>query len=252
MGLKPLYKNFIALNYFSNDSKDFIKRNQADIDIAKWMIEERKGVLLIESRLLYHYLDFEVFISKKSEKGLIWKISNSIDYINAVNINRYFALSQESEINFGDNGLRLAIHDENYELQIFTESLNSVFWSNNSNDFSVCIKVSTIENKKNNLLENKALFIMPEFITQFSSNSLIKRLNLFLDHELPVHLRSIIYTCSSKQLSLLIPAFAKWQNSLLYKKTEIELNPISQDISYIKSAALELFILLNNLTLTDE
>lgn len=70
------------------------------------------------------------------------------------------------------------------------------------------------------LKPNELILLFPSFIPALTTPSFMKRLELFIHHEIPVRLKTRTYFADAATFSKIIPAFTDWHNCLIYHSPE--------------------------------
>jgi hypothetical protein len=98
-------------------------------------------------------------------------------------------------------------------------------------------------------VDNGIELIFPEFIFPSTKAAFKKRLDLFLQYELPAGLTCKYHFANSQRLNQLIPAFVNWRNALRYpKKPPQKSQKKETPLPTLKDYANELAGILNSLS----
>ncbi|HYG50808.1 MAG TPA: hypothetical protein VD905_07885 [Flavobacteriales bacterium] len=264
LGLKNVYKDFIALNskpsWMDEDTgKIMALPAVAEMGIALWMLKERKGLILIESRLLLQYIPLRFIITTNPSTGAYYEITNAIDYFRGVEIFEYFQTVASPAISSGYT--TLTVNEKVYDLKQVSSNSNAPQWIPSPvNDFFMLVKPFTPEGTSNfNFLSNRLHLVLPYLelhdtkngprgLTQFNDKAFLARLSLFLQNEVPIEIGVDVFLATSNQMLKLIPAFTAWHNSLAYRPRNSSPLPVPDAPESIQTAAQNLLAVIDTLT----
>ena len=224
-GLKAKYRDFIADNYKSATSDDNRATSNEDIKLAMWMIQERRGLILIESCWLLKYFSFEVVLTSNIQPVSYWQINEDLNYGQAITIVQALSDNRNKDLIDIDNGI--TIGNTNYTLKTADASneSNKFYRPVMSTAYSFTVKVKSDKMISGQEIERFDTFpifksdveiIFPEFICQSDKEEFKNRLDLFLQNTLPVQVSYELHFIGGDQLKVFIPAFINWHNSLVY------------------------------------
>ena len=214
-GLKVLYKDFIADNYENAESKQ-------TLELAYWMIKQRKGAIFIETAMLTQYLEFEMILAEDPQTGPYYQVNEPLNY------EQMIAITQAGLSNTQD-ALNEQLHNGSFTIDNKTYTFSPVQLANAQNKqykwiaqtdyfFTVRIKegneIGSLEDF--NVFDNKLEIILPAFVPQINKPAFTNRLNFFLKNTLPVQLDFNCHFVDADTLGKLIPAFTDWHNALIY------------------------------------
>jgi hypothetical protein len=201
-GLKMQYKNYL-INYADLPNTT----DELELQVVSWMIKNRKGLIFIETNLLWQCLDFQLLLATNVS---IWEVER-------VNF------EQLMEIQFFINqGNSIVIQEDNtFVVGNNTYPVIQKVIPVHGNENSI-IEINIISDAANPItvpqdliFENKALLIFPKFL---ESNAFINRLDIFLQQDLPVATTYQHHFEDSIWLESFINTFVDWHNCLLYQK----------------------------------
>ncbi|NQY07941.1 MAG: hypothetical protein HRT71_00290 [Flavobacteriales bacterium] len=270
-GLNPLYKNYIvetseALQTATTNTA--IPNGELNLQLALWMIQERKGAIVIEPNLLLQSLSFKIAYCEINEVGaapVYHSIKENIDYHSAIGIEQLFredlqtpngTLNKETVIQVGDKSfsvLSVPTCDWAKGLwQTIPGTNNQIALQANSDSSSGS---STID-LTHSIFQNANMIFLPEFIPQFTQPNFTDRINLLLESTQPVHITTSVNIIKRDELNELIPLFCKWRNNLRgvpianaaptpSADSATSINPTTStvsgvDVSDVESSAVEL------------
>lgn len=175
--------------------------------------------------------------------------------INTAFIDRQEAIRETDFVNFTALELKLSLlfglkvqyHDfisEHIHIAGNEEKIQLALWLTQQRRGVLFIETALLQQALDNgagdeVLNYGAIFIFPEFLASCNTPAFEKRVHLFLDEELPVHVPGTHYHATTEQLKQLIPAYAAFMNSIRY--------PASATAE-IKTSAQELLNLLNQIS----
>ena len=201
-GLKMQYKNYLV-NYFNQEE---IVNHEAQV--LSWFIKQRKGLIFIETNLLWQCVDFQI---KLQVDGVIWEVKNSLSFEQLMSIHVF--LNQGGQISSIDHKF-LTIDDASYSVsKVGLADLNS-----SASIYSIHIKNGEAVNmplQSDLIFGNKVVLVFPLFL---KSNDFLNRLNIFLEQSLPVTNTHEYYFKESMLLESFINTFVKWHNCLIYQE----------------------------------
>ncbi len=205
--LKESYQNYLV------DNK---------VDMALWMIRQRKGLICIETNLLLESASFEIIIVENMSQNLFWVIEEKIDY------ETLMLLDQKLQGNDKDLVLN-TIKNKSWNTEVvnltFSEKTTcdwdeDTFSPIEGTPFSWAVKASWGAEHSisinNVIFNNTVLFIFPDFIPDLNTQKFKNRLNVFLESELPVQIGPKVLFLCKDVLEKLIPEYVLWYNNLLY------------------------------------
>lgn len=272
LGVKNAYKDFIALNStpeWVSEKTSYTEITSPPITpetgIALWMIQERKGLILLETRLLFEHIPIQFNITMDVKNGPFYSLSSHLDYQNAINL--YHHLQTTSKPDFSANMHSLTVNKNLYNLIESSVSpvvhqswiachLNGYFILPNLISDKGISKFSITSNKLQLIFPNLETTNPPKAtsgLLQFNSPAFKQSLELFLENELPCETQAEVYLANASDLIALIPAFTAWHNSLLYyypnPTVDSQPNPHHKDKVVITSHSQKLLGVLETLKL---
>ncbi len=214
--------------------------------MALWFIEKRKGLILIETALLWKHLGFNLIITQNAKTGPFWMVEEiflgrsgpgspvvpitEFDYAKSILLNEVVkkksaaemhALTEKNDERFEAGGYHYRLikqehawlPEENYQ-QLNTSGYLAALTipGNNGN-----------RNKKiGRLFNSDLLLIFPGFVDTVTTALFKNRLDKFLQNTLPVTASYSPEFVDLKTLIILIPAFIKWHESLRFHPPPVE------------------------------
>ncbi|WCT10023.1 hypothetical protein [Mucilaginibacter jinjuensis] len=242
-GLKVAYKDFIAASYDN-------VANAGDIGLALWLMQERKGFLLIETNLLAQFADL-VIIIKDDTTNMSWKIGDTFNYDQAVIIDRVLRLNPPVNVATQLQNGSLVISNTSFTAARQTsESTNKTWKPIQGTGYSFNVQISSGPEigsfEDSPLFANRLELVFPAFIPAFNTLDFKNRLDLFLQDNLPVQTAYKYHFVEAAALKNWIPAFTNWHNSITYQsKVTTEIVTSQSEYTGI------LTTLLTELNLTD-
>lgn len=217
-GLKVLYANFISRLF--EDGKIPTGVLAVEEQQALWLIEKRRGLLLIETAMLFADLQFNVFLSDNDNNS--YQLGATLGYADAMNvvlaINGETAPQIASQLEAGALVVGTLTYPITKSATVYPVNAQAETGGGN---YSFTINTLNPDGTQAamayELFTTDLLFLFPQFIPQFSFPEFNERLQLFFESELPVHLAASTALANSAQLSTLLPAFASWHDSLRFE-----------------------------------
>jgi hypothetical protein len=209
LGLKLLYKEFIAYQ-LDNGGK------QRDMQLAWWMIQYRRGMMLMEKGLLLSYVRLSFILTKDPLNGPYYTIVESLNYEGALALAQ-FAVSKKSADPFDET--KSTFNTYRYAVLQTSES-GQYYQSISGTPYSFTVKTADgYEIPRFDefpCLDNDVELIFPAFIPALLSPGFAYRLELLLQEWMPVHLSWSYRFFGADQLAVFIPFFAHIHNGLIY------------------------------------
>jgi len=190
------------------------------IQIALWMITERKGMISIETNLLLQSGSFEVCIGKllnKQNTYAYYKFSHSLSYKECIDLANAFdtmpacivdiILSDSSvwtEIKATDKYDEFARYAANIGQTTF--KWNMIATWNHKDEISI----------NHPIFKSALLWIFPDFIQDFSMPAWQQRLSYFIECQLPIELQATPLYATTTNIQTLIPLYVSWYNANIY------------------------------------
>ena len=216
LALKPCYKNFIAAT--ANDVEA--------TETAYWMLTERKGLIFVETALLWPLVDFEVIITQSATPGVYLQVGETLTYEEVSALNSLLQQNSGGVLTTAIQKGVLTSGASQYSITNVPVAMGQYtrFAAIPGTDYLYTVKIK--QGVEIGSIETAAFFnngvelLLPSFIPQFSTIEFSNRLDLFLQDTLPVYIGAKLRLADNDKLKLIIPAFAAWHNSLLYKDAE--------------------------------
>jgi hypothetical protein len=206
LGLKPLYQTFIANN--------LITGSYADLELAKWMIEQRRGSIFIETWLLGQYYQVEIVSHTDNVFTPCCTITKNLSYSEVKVIERFFANGDHSGLENEIKKGQLSINGNNYAVENSTVLFDGVDYCEiKGSQYLFLVKMIAVASDADPVFDKQVKLIFPKFIY---SPAFKKRLDLFLQNTIPVHVTYSCHFVNSQYLDKIITAYVNWYNSLRY------------------------------------
>lgn len=227
--LHPFYVNFIQK---SVDPEANLDENEevptpfpsalacSQIQIALWMITQRKGMIAIETNLLVQLGSFEVYIGKlqpKTNTYTYYKYATSLHYQECVVLVDAFDSMPACivEIILSDEvaWTEVVAADSSAELTKYAVGIGQTSYQWNI----IATWNDTEETSINHpIFESTLLWIFPDFIKEIKASEWQQRLSYFQKSQLPIELKATPLYASSTDLQTLIPLYVSWYNAQIY------------------------------------
>jgi hypothetical protein len=257
--LRPFYINFIKT---SVDPENTPETNSEvvspfpsalvckQIEVALWMITQRKGVITIETNLLLQSGSFEVFIKEKALTNTYYRIKtilNPVDF--TMNYTDYIMLSSQLDGMTSEDNMETYLKSINADytlVKIDSDTVGAKFIPIENTIYSWIATISW--DTKNTvyitdpLFENTLLWVFPNFIKEFSADEWQQRLSYFTESQLSIQLAATSRYGDADELTELILQYAAWYNANTYN-AETE----TFDTTTITSSAGNIIALLKQL-----
>lgn len=221
-----------------NELLNLLERQvELKIRIALWFIEKRRGLILIETALLWKHFNFNLIITQNEKTGPFWIVKEIFqDEPGPVNpISLIAALGYEKAVLVNDalkkkSGIQLKKLTENYNehfkagsrfYRLIKHQHPGIQEDNyqrlNTSDYLAALTIAGNGKSKNRkinyLFESDLLLVFPDTIKTPGFND---RLDLFMQSSLPVTVNWNLEFADVKTLKKLIPVFSKWHESLRF------------------------------------
>lgn len=262
--LRPFYINFIQA---SVDPENIPQGNSevivtfpsgevcSQIQIALWMITERKGMISIETNMLLQSGSFEIFIKEKTISNTYYRICAMLDdTCQMLNYTDFIVLTaQLDDMTAQDMETYLNNMNPAYTLEKVesTEVTDADFTPIENTAYAWTAKVSW--NSQNTLyitdplFANTLLWIFPDFIPGFQTPEWQQRLSYFKECQLPIELQAKPLYGTATDLQELIPVYVSWYNANIYNATTE-----TYDTTVATSSAGSIITLLKELKTTPQ
>ncbi|MBC8754340.1 hypothetical protein H2O64_06635 [Kordia sp. YSTF-M3] len=253
--LRPFYINFIQE---SVDPEAYLDENDevpnpfpsdevcSQIEVALWMIMERKGMISIETNLLLQSGSFEVLIQEGTSPFSYYRINTMINYAD------FITLSMQLD-SMTTQDMQTYLHSINadYTLEgIDSSTVTDATFTAIENTMYAWTASVTWDNQNSlyitdSLFENTLLWIFPDFIKDFSTSTWQQRLSYFMECQLPIELQANPLYATVENMQTLIPLYVSWFNANIYNATTE-----SYDTTLATSSAGSIITLLKELKTT--
>ncbi|KQC01777.1 hypothetical protein [Pedobacter sp. Hv1] len=214
-GLKAQFKNYLI--HYYHESRNEIAWS-LEIQVALWLIQHRKGFILIETKVLWQFIGFEMVVKIGQEN---WQIDTALNYQQLLELHDLLTQNGQTSLNTLSDQPTLKTAEVTYPLKRVAIQQDNDHLSarikNTAYTYTVKIKGGAQIDLANDdlIFGNKLILILPSFL---KSNDFTARLDLFLQQTVPVALSCSYYFKESKDLLNLIKAFVSWHNCLINEK----------------------------------
>jgi len=227
-GLRVLYRNYIADNY----------KQKLQIKLAMWIIQYRKGVILIENSLLAAPIVYDVIIKENLLGEFIyWRISLLLDVDQSTAVDQFFSSGDHDDLALQLLLGFITVNDVVYPVmkiegsvpeEIIFEQVfdtNSIYWATEK------------------FFDHNIELIFPAFVFPEEIRVVFKqRLDIFLQNTLPVQVTCKCHFVDADVLEPLIEAYMGWHDTLIFTEEK----PTSQiPIKNYAAILTELLIKIN-------
>ncbi|WP_299114013.1 hypothetical protein [uncultured Winogradskyella sp.] len=258
-GLKSLYSDFITNPKYgiSNKTKNSIEASDLEIEQAKWLIQKRKGCILIETNLLFQVAKFRATIIQNVEdRKCYWTTAKDLKYEDAMRIHNWLNTSNTKTIKNQLNDSVLKIDGKLYQLkqiEAYPWDENWIQQPLNTSEYLHAIKAdwgkdicTYLENPHfNNVVD----IYFPDYIETINNDNFKDRLGLFLESSGPVQIEFRRHYLPAIELWVVILLFNAWHNRLIYQdpaSTKEKAKKIKQKILVKNARKLVKQIIKNN------
>ncbi len=221
----------------------------SQIEIALWMITERKGVIAIETNLLLQSGSFEVFIGKlvnEPNTYTYYKYYTSLNYQESILLADAFDTMPACIVD-------IILSDQAAWTEVAATDMSDEYAANiGQTTFKWNIIATwndTDETSINHpIFESMLLWIFPDFIPGFQTPEWQQRLSYFMECQLPIEIQAKPLYANPTDMQTLIPLYVSWYNANIYNTTTA-----SYDTTTATASAGSLIAILKQLktTLTD-
>jgi hypothetical protein len=181
---------------------------------AGWLLQQRRGMLMIETSLLL-YAGYDLIIAADKEEGQ-WYFVTDLLLSEAFMLGKLLQDEDREMIKIQLDKKYIVYNGANYPLMAAkADTIDGITWlPETGNGYSFGIPYVPAEGAQPVLDPDTLLFILPSFIDLFVTSAFATRMELFFENELPAGIKGQYYTVSSYILGPLIAAFVDWHNSL--------------------------------------
>jgi hypothetical protein len=261
--LRPFYINFIQVSVDPEATIEVIPVEGSEedseapspfpsdevcsqIQIALWLITERKGMISIETNLLLQSGSFEIFIKEKALSNTYYRIEPILNYADFITLS-----TQLDSMTSQDMETYLKSINADYTLvKIESSTVTDVTFTPIENTaYGWTASVSWDSQKTlyitDTLFESTLFWIFPDFIQDFSLPTWQQRLIYFEESQLPIELQAAPRYATTDTMQALIPLYVSWYNANIYNaETKI------YDTTLITSSAGSIIAILQELQTT--
>lgn len=205
-GLKVQYKNYLIDCY---QNPDEIARGNA-IRLATWMIQQRKGFILMETNLLWAYNTFEIQLILNNS---LCVVKQPVDYRQLLTINTIFIKKQQFTIIVDNNERFLQVGGYSFIVEMFDVPTQEQATENAF--FYLKIEDGPVLNpdQMEMIFDHTVALVFPLFL---KSETFINRLSIFLQESLPTTQTYKYAFINDDLLTPFVSTFVSWHNSLLF------------------------------------
>lgn len=239
LGLKEIYEDFILNNYE-------IQEKQQEVDQAYWMIQQLKGVVLLEENLLVRFACFQLECLDPEKINRTLRFETTINFTQLISILTHF---QEMDPKLLQDRLRQRVFPvPGHQYQLIEQEVDGTAFFFSKGDFQLSLRTSWKRIGKSTLAEHTLDpgldLIFPAFIPRLNSPEFRSRIRLFLENAIPVHVPYRCFFIGTEMLKELIPLYVEWHNALRY-------NPQKKSNKGAQEAAARLIGWLSLLNIQD-
>ncbi|MBC8054187.1 MAG: hypothetical protein H7Y13_14080 [Sphingobacteriaceae bacterium] len=237
-GLKAHYINYLVTG-FENLKAAVLSDIQSRQ--ALWFLQKRRGLIMIEMTMLLNCFGFNVCLATNLQSGLYYQVAESLDYKSAFAVNTALSSeSKESIDNYISSG-SFSVNGLHYSLKQVPESLGQTadYKSISNTPYSVLLDIVPVEKKisykDGSPYQTGIELFFPDFLPELTTEAFKRRLNTFLQADVPINLRYNYHFVSTELLESLIANFTLWHESMRYKHSD---KPGNTDIRTQDQSAL--------------
>lgn len=206
------YQKFIVAHYGDPAYQD-------EIGVAQWMRKNRKGVILVETKLLLSDAVFQLTFASKPDVNTGWRATN-LTLSNLAELEAWFRSQKLCPFlnSKGQNEASITVNRQTFVFERIQEHFSSedtyldlgyhgalsleAQWGS---DQSLLLPVD--------FLETDLWLVFPGFLPLVSQASFRSKMQLFFENLTPVRMQSIAITPSIADMKNIIPLFANWHNA---------------------------------------
>ncbi len=238
LGLDFYYRRFIVSNYYSD------QRNMHQIGLAQWMRTERKGCILVESKLLLADATYQLYFKSHTDPGACWQTAGAYKMKDIAVLYSWFS-TEISPLHGLSGSVKKEISDGVYtfeKVDNFTTGSEEFQKVGTNGTLAVKATWGNIEAfPLTSPIFSKSLhIILPEFIPAFMEPLFKDRLDLFLGSTLPVGIDYTIHRVKATRLNTVVKCFAEWHNAKKYQATPLSLESVKEITRDFVSQLIEL------------
>ena len=191
--------------------------------VALWMIEQRKGLLFLETNLIIASAKFQIYIKSDTKDNVIWRAKDELSYEQVIQLEKGVSQNPpqldnevKGTITYSGQGLPAIEFIKEQSIPIQTNDFEKL----EETPYTYAI-IASWEGKhhislKDPIFENHVICIFPDFLLDYTSDHLKWRLDYFLESELPVQVSSYCLFVEEKKLKRFIHKYVVWYNHLIY------------------------------------
>lgn len=211
--LKARYQNYLA----TQNNK-----------LALWLIEQRKGLIMIEADLFLSSADFEVCIAQEQTTNTCWKVNGKLTYDALVGLEIGFLENPKAAIE------NLAIQNQQTTQNMTLSKAAKCTWDKNwfvplgKTGYTWAVQASwdgkEAMSLNDPLFQNKIIVVFPDFVPSINTACFKNKVALFLKNELSLELTSSCFYLGKTSLEAFIKAYTQWHNDLIFNAEESDFN----------------------------
>jgi hypothetical protein len=228
-GLDVIYRNYIVSYHDQDDKKLELKQ-------ILWLLQNRKGFVLIEKSLTYLFARFELFFESALDTDSIYS-SEPIDYHEMLELQSLLAGYNEKP---DGKNITIAGVGVTFKLHKIDKSSVEEKWFKTAGENGNKLALKTIWDNQlvrfeNPNLTNEIICIFPSYVKEFGTVDFDARLNTFFEYKMPVSTQVEAYTATVNDFEKLIPHFQEWHNAMIHSdnntpKEEKELKEVTRKL----------------------
>jgi hypothetical protein len=200
-GLKVIYRDY-SVQATDNDH----------LRLALWLIQQRRGLLFIETGLLFaKQAEFELIFKYTTldQAPQYWELKEMLNHDQKQAIEQFLSLADNEVFSDSFNSGHIIINDVCYQLkQAVDDCFDDIVFKR--------ILDADLFFGFRQVFDNRVDLIFPNFIPALNNDAFKNRLDLFLQNELPVHISGKYHFVGVPVLEKLISKFINWHNSLVF------------------------------------
>jgi len=189
---------------------------------AVWLLERRKGFIMIETALFWDCLDFNIVVTANPHTGRQW-FAAGLDHSTTVRVRSLLLNASAGMLDEIIRRQQIDLDHMVIPLQPYTLAVKAPHYvSTGDTGYYVMVTIAGIDESNalavDEMMNNGVELFFPDFIPQFITPEFDERLHFFMECSLPLPVQFNYHLLSWQQLDELIPLFVLWHESLRYKE----------------------------------
>ncbi|MEZ4873947.1 MAG: hypothetical protein R2793_00445 [Flavobacteriaceae bacterium] len=219
-GLDFQYQRYIV-EHFENDAF------KEECAIAQWLSKQRKGCILVETKLLFQEATFKMIFSGHGEVGVSWETKQELTLYDISQLETWFRAQTVSPFTGLQGTVDKTIQEKTYtfEKKAYEPTQSSGYATLGflgNLYLEISFDSSTFYALSPDYLTTDVFIVFPEFICQPKTTAFPDRVAHFLDANLPVGVAGKVLCFNKTKMMHFIHAFANWHNSKRFRFSENE------------------------------